>query len=181
MNIFVMTGAFMTGKTTWIARMLERAASLAPTLRIAGVYTPAVFEDGAKTAINAVLLPSGERFLFAPRKQAPSGRQGGAPLPDGTIHFGWDFQDDALARINAHLATCRDCDLLVIDELGPLEMLHSQGYTEGLRLLDELAVPNALLVIRPSLLDVASERWGEFATLDRDSDIDSFLQAVSPR
>ena len=63
MNIYVITGAIQTGKTTWIARMLEQAAQRGQ--QVSGVLAPAVFEDGVKTGIDALLLPSGECFELA--------------------------------------------------------------------------------------------------------------------
>ena len=186
MKLYIMTGPFMTGKTTWIERLLlacglpiaSRNPALAglepatpgstnPLPRVAGVYTPAVFEGAEKTAIDATLLPSCERFLFAPRRLVRD--------EQGTHFAGWDFQSGALQRINAHLAGCADCELLVVDELGPLELLRGQGYTEALRLLDAAAVPCALLVVRPDLLPQAEARWGAFEQLGPDASMEGFL------
>ena len=68
MNIYVITGAIQTGKTTWIARMLEQAAQRGQ--QVSGVLAPAVFEDGVKTGIDALLLPSGECFELARKNPA---------------------------------------------------------------------------------------------------------------
>ena len=189
MKLHIMTGPFMTGKTTWIERLLLACglpiASHNPALvgippaapnpahplpHVAGVYTPAVFAGDEKTAIDATLLPSCERFLFAPRRLVHDG-QG--------LHFaGWDFQSSALQRINAHLASCADCELLVVDELGPLEFMRGQGYTEALRLLDAATVPHALVVIRPDLLPQAQARWGAFEQLGPDASVEGFLKEL---
>ena len=167
MKLFVMTGVFGAGKTTWIKQMLPVARELG--IQVAGVVTPAVFEGHEKTAIDAMLLPSGERFLFAPKAQGHV---------DGVKRLGWDFKPEAIERINGHLATCASCDLFVVDELGPLEILRGEGYTEALALLDSGCVANALVVIRPALLDAARERWGDFDELAPDCDCISFLAAL---
>lgn len=61
-----------------------------------------------------------------------------------------------------------DPALLVIDELGPLELLRGGGLAQALALLERgpsERFPNALVIIRDSLLDAARERfegtWGE--------------------
>ena len=190
MELFVMTGAFQTGKTTWIERMLAAcglpvesdnpAATLASAAKdaprprhVAGVYTPAVFEGAEKTGIDAVLLPECVRFGFAVRRTGCDA--------DGVRKLGWDFSQEALARINERLSRpdVRACDLLVVDELGPMELLRDEGYTAALRLLDERAVDRALLVVRPSLLEAARARWGDFETLAPDASVEGFLERAA--
>ena len=190
MELFVMSGAFMTGKTTWIERMLLKAGipvkSENPALMgaalgsskgmptIAGVYTPAVFRDGEKTGIDATLLPSCERFPFATRRGSASGKA----RPDGREKLSWDFDEGTLDRINGHMRANAVCGLLVVDELGPLELVRNGGYTAALDLLDEEAVPTALVVVRPALLDAARERWGSFGLLGTDASVDDFLSSL---
>lgn len=164
-----MTGVFQTGKTTWINTMLPQAFEQG--VDVQGVYTPAIFEGDTKTGIAATLLPSMEHFCLATKR----------PFEDCDMEkgkLGWIFDEQRIEQINAHLATCTDAQLLIIDELGPMEMLRNEGYTEGLALLDNRQVQNALLVVRPSLLDAARERWGEFETLTPESSIDEFLSSL---
>ncbi len=54
--------------------------------------------------------------------------------------------------------------LLVVDELGPLELMHGGGLTSAARLLDEgpsEAFPHAIAVVRKSLLPLAQERFAK--------------------
>ena len=69
--------------------------------------------------------------------------------------------------------------LMVVDEFGPLEFNGGQGYTEGMAVMDEGLPANALLVLRPALLDAARQRWGDFETLGVDSPIDPFLEKIA--
>ncbi|MGI6033603.1 MAG: hypothetical protein ACOX69_09325 [Coriobacteriales bacterium] len=201
MQRFVMTSGFMTGKTTWIERMLRTAGIDVPStnpalanvpaqnerrLRVGGVYTPAVFEGEKKVAIDAVLLPSLERLRFADAQPWFSGVEGGGDEEHGAARgdgkqpkLAWDFSDAALERVNAHLSTCTDCDLLLIDELGPLELLRGGGFTEGMRLLDTQSAPASLVVVRPALTEEAERRWGAFDTLTPDSSVEEFLARVT--
>lgn len=215
MKIFVITGAIQTGKTTWIGRMLERAAERG--LAVSGVLAPAVFENGSKTGIDALLLPGGERFelgrksaAFAQladehnaqqsaaasssehgaQQAAEHGAQRGAAANTGEgaaaaqrVRLAWGMDESALERINAHFRVLRQegfGQLMVVDEFGPLEFSGNQGYTEGMAIMDAGLPANALLVLRPSLLDAARERWGECELLGVESNIEEFLNKLEP-
>ncbi|MGN0039100.1 MAG: nucleoside-triphosphatase [Coriobacteriales bacterium] len=182
MNIYVITGAIQTGKTTWIGRMLQQAAQRG--LEVSGVLAPAVFEDGAKVAIDAQLLPGGERFELG-RKGAAFAQmaagQGEQLPPEARVRLAWGIHDEALERINAHFRSLRERgfgQLMVVDEFGPLEFSGNQGYVEGMAIMDAGLPANALLVLRPSLLDTARQRWGEFELLGTDSSIPEFLSKL---
>lgn len=178
MNIYVITGPIQTGKTTWTGKMLERARELG--VRVTGVWTPAVFEDGNKTGIQAELLPSRERFPFAAKRG--QWRPGSAPKEfDGKKRLGWDFSEQAIQRINDNFKAVRGNlgDLFVVDEFGALEFHQGKGFTVGLEIMDAREPKNAFLVLRPDLLEPARERWGEFQVLSTNSDIEAFLAKVS--
>ncbi|MGN0960174.1 MAG: nucleoside-triphosphatase [Coriobacteriales bacterium] len=191
MNIYVITGAIQTGKTTWVARMLEQAAQRG--LQVSGVLAPAVFEDGVKTGIDALLLPSGERFglarknaafaqLHAQQSQGQAASRADGDAAAQRVRLAWDMSDDALARVNAHFSQLRSTgfgQLMVVDEFGPLEFSGGQGYIEGMAVMDEGLPANALLVLRPALLDTARQRWGAFELLDVDSPVGPFLKKIA--
>ena len=155
--LFILTGDIRTGKTTWLeARVRELEAAGVP---VCGVLAPGVWHGGEKVGIENVLLPSRERVLLA------------APAGDGcTTGLGWDFDAEALARVNAHLvelaANSGDMPsgLLVLDEIGPLELRRGGGLTAALALLDAgpaPAWPHALAVVRPTLVEDARTRFAQ--------------------
>lgn len=160
--LFILTGDIRTGKTTWLgARVRELETAGAP---VRGVLAPGVWRDGEKIGIQNVLLPSRERVLLA------------TPVASGCSRGqGWDFDEAALAHVNDHLArlaaTAAEKDahtgLLVIDEIGPLELRRGGGLTAALTLLDAGPAPNwphALVVVRSSLAEEVAARllpaWG---------------------
>jgi hypothetical protein len=57
------------------------------------------------------------------------------------------------------LAEIEECELLVLDELGPLELHKNKGLTAGVQLIDAQRYRTACVVVRPTLLSVALERW----------------------
>lgn len=169
--LFILTGGIRTGKTTWLAaRVRELEAAGVP---VRGVLAPGVWRDSEKLGIENVLLPSRERVLLAtPAEAGPS-----------SLGLGWDFDPAALARVNAHLARLavaggeKDAraGLLVIDEVGPLELRRGTGLTAALELLAAgpgPAWPHALVVVRAALADEVAARlspvWGEPALLSPD-------------
>ena len=91
------------------------------------------------------------------------------------MQLGWEISDDAIAQVNAHFDRIAARphhngrqSLLVVDELGRLELMRNQGLTSALALLDggpNPAFPHALIVVRDVLVDLACERfapsWGD--------------------
>ena len=155
--LFILTGDIRSGKTTWLeAGVRELEAAGVP---VRGVLAPGVWRDGKKVGIENVLLPSHERVLLA------------TPAEEGcSTGLGWDFDANALARVNAHLtelaATSGDArpGLLVIDEIGPLELRRGEGLTAALELLDAgptPAWPHALVVVRATLAEDARTRFAQ--------------------
>ena len=155
--LFILTGDIRSGKTTWLeAGVRELEAAGVP---VRGVLAPGVWRDGKKVGIENALLPSHERVLLA------------TPAEEGcSTGLGWDFDANALARVNAHLtelaATSGDMrpGLLVIDEIGPLELRRGEGLTAALELLDAgptPAWPHALVVVRATLAEDARTRFAQ--------------------
>ena len=184
--ISFLTGESQIGKTTWLLQLVEQLlgahggyhlfpelsqipeqlpiqnrSQRMPTPQAFGFVTPAVFEDEQKIGINAVLLPSLERFPFAELASKTLASEASHALGPKSH---WSFSADAVQKINAHLANVTAENpvegIFVADELGPLELNSGEGLTEAMRILDEHLFENAIVVIRPSLLDEAIERWG---------------------
>lgn len=157
--LFILTGDVRTGKTMWLAARVRELEAAGVVVR--GVLAPGVWRDGTKVGIENVLLPSRERALLA------------TPATGGCADgLGWSFDEEALDCVNAHLAGLRagagdTPGLLIIDELGPLELRRGAGLTAGLALLEAgpaPAWPHALVVVRAALAEEAAARlrpaWG---------------------
>jgi nucleoside-triphosphatase THEP1 len=143
-KLLIVTGESGAGKTTWCTELAHRA--LSSGLTVAGLLSPAVFEGGEKVAIDLLDISSAARSRLAGRRPATeSGRK-------------WRLDPEVLSWANHILASIVTCQLLIVDELGPLELLEHQGFTAGLELLDRKAF-SACAVVRPTLLGAAQERW----------------------
>ena len=71
----------------------------------------------------------------------------------------WTFDEQVLEWGNQVIKNSIPTDLLVVDEIGPLEMKWGRGWTNALEALDSRLYRQAILVMRPSLMNLAEERW----------------------
>lgn len=155
--ITLITGPRGSGKTRLCQRRADEARAAGHD--VAGILSPAIFDGGDKVGIAALDLRTGERRLLA-RRRSPADP---AVLP-GTP--GWVFDAATLAWADAVLAAATPCDLLVVDELGPLELERAEGWTAALTALDVGNYRAALVVVRRELLSVARARWPAAQVLD---------------
>ncbi|MCI2241167.1 hypothetical protein [Adlercreutzia faecimuris] len=178
--LFVLTGRIQVGKTRWLEGLAGDLVAAGVPVR--GVLAPGdwVASDGPradahgfeKRGIDQVLLPQGERIPFARRRDlAEAAGIADAASQSAQAQLGWAIDDAALAHVNAHLASLAPLadasgvapGLLVVDELGRLELECGGGLVEALALLDRgprPAWPHALAVARDRLADRAAERLG---------------------
>jgi hypothetical protein len=125
-------------KTSWTLQLI--AAARACGLSVAGVVTTVEYDPGIRRWIED--LGTGERRLLGHDGEERVG-------PDGCR---WVLSDETLAWGDARLRTAGAADLLVIDEIGPVELLHRRGWWGGAAAA--LAGPShlALVTVRPPLL-----------------------------
>jgi nucleoside-triphosphatase THEP1 len=149
-RLIVVTGEIGAGKTTWCSALIARARASGG--RIAGLLSPGVFVDGQKVAIDLLDLASGQRRRLAERLAIPDPT---SPTPR------WRFDAETLAWGDAVLRAVEACDLLVIDELGPLELVHGQGWRSAVPLLERRQYRAACVVVRRSLLSLIAAAFPE--------------------
>ncbi len=68
------------------------------------------------------------------------------------------FDPEAFRWANRVLSRAGPCDLLVIDEIGPLELERGQGWVTAFKVLRDGAYKSALVVVRPELVACAQLR-----------------------
>ena len=192
--LFVLTGQVQTGKTRWLEELVHDLSNAGVT--VFGVLAPGVWADRRndpaafphadangfeKLGIDNVLLPSRERIAFARRADlAQADGTYVAQSQSGKAKLGWHIDDAAIERVNAHFAELKSCDhangkgILVIDELGRLELERGEGLTEALAVLEAGSTgtfQHALVVVREALLphlEGKFDRWGQIAFVNSD-------------
>lgn len=144
----ILTGEKGIGKTTLCQHLAEQARG--PGMNIRGVISPAIFESGQKVGIGVVNLKDNSRRRLAYTHEQKS---------RGPATKRWAFVREAVEWGDAVLKESTPCDLLILDELGPLEFEMGQGWLHGFAALDQGEYNLALVVIRPKLTSRALARW----------------------
>jgi nucleoside-triphosphatase len=141
---------------------------------VAGLLSPAQIEAGVKTAILAEDLRTG-----AIHRLASTTRQ----KPDDLAFGGWLFDRQTLAWGNCVLESSLPCDLLILDELGPLELFYQTGWQSALDILRRAEYRLALVVIRPELQDVVRNRFdfSEILEIERTQPTDHWVHIYWPK
>ena len=147
-EILIISGGRGVGKTTLCQRLA--AAARDAGWQVAGLVSPANLEEGIKTAIQVEDLRTGERCLLA--------RWSRDELAEIRTP-GWVFDPEVIRWGNEAIRSADPCDLLVVDELGPLELVRRQGWMAAFDALDRGEYRLVLVVVRPELLEIAQRRW----------------------
>ena len=184
--LFILTGDVQTGKTRWLESLINSLNENGISAQ--GVLAPGVWRSGndpeavkeyvdengfEKLGIDNVLLPDNKRITFARRRDIAEAE--GSLDPDAQsekANLLWHIDEDAICTVNDHLAslphpTSYSKSLLVIDELGRLELLRGGGLVEAINLLEQgpsATFPHTLVIVRAALLKEAKTRfplWGE--------------------
>jgi nucleoside-triphosphatase len=141
-RLSIVTGEIGSGKSTRIRQIVDSSRKAGQLVK--GLVTEV--RNGERWTID---LSTGHAWVLA----HPNEGQTGLSTPR------YVFDEAGLAHANQVLQASRGAEVLVIDELGPLELLRSQGWVEALEILDSRHFDQAFVVIRESLLPVALSRW----------------------
>ena len=160
----VLSGPSRAGKTTVCRAVI--AATRLRDLTVGGVLSEDATDDrGAGLQIVCDLL-SGERRLLArarpgcdvaarPDLREPSG-------PPDAFELRWEFdpQGVAFGRRALRAAATLGRDVLVVDQIGPLELRREGGWTCAFDLVREGRFDLALLVVNPRFVEELLTRLG---------------------
>lgn len=168
-EIIIITGPKDTGKTRLCLRLIEILRQ--QERRVNGLVSPGLYQAGHKTGILAQDIASGEQKQLAFYDPGWD-----AQVPSRL----WRFDMQVVEWGNQRLKKANNSEILIIDELGFLEMEQNRGWTAGLDLLDKKAFQHAVVVIRPDLLEAARLRWqpNAFITVLPDSDRDALASKI---
>jgi nucleoside-triphosphatase len=144
-DVVLLTGERGVGKTYLCQQVVRQARVLGR--RCAGVVSPAVFDGGRKVAITLVDVATGESRPLAFADEVPGEvRSGRFRFVSSTLEWG--------ARV---VETSTPCDLLVVDEVGPIELESGKGLVAALDVLRAGGFALALVVVRPELIEELAE------------------------
>ena len=149
----LVVGEPKSGKTSWCRQYIDRQRQSGCS--VGGVLCQAVHKQGQRVGSDAVDLITGQEVRFA-RLSGYRCFKGGEVVGDYTIsREGISFARGAIKR-----AVESRCGLVVVDEVGPLE-LSSKGLMPAVELA--LASPvDTLIVVRSSLREALQRRFPEY-------------------
>ncbi len=147
-KVLILTGPIGSGKTTLCLDLIEPLKKA--DLVVHGIVTPPVIVNGNKVGIDLLDLQSGKKKRFACLKESVS---------TGLSTGKWTFDVDVMNWGNQTLGHATPCQVLIVDELGPLEFEREIGFQNGIAAIDSGDFSVALVVIRPSFITAARQRW----------------------
>ncbi|GAB4530431.1 MAG: hypothetical protein Kow0063_08530 [Anaerolineae bacterium] len=148
-RIFVLSGPLGIGKTSTCLQLVDLAQGRG--LDCAGLVCPARFRGRQKAGIDVLDLRTCERRSLAEADDRPAALR----------TSGYRFDASALTWGAAVLAAACPCDLLFVDEIGPLELERGQGWVNALDVLRTGSFKFAVVVVRPHLLDAFEQAMGQ--------------------
>ena len=148
-TVLVLAGHIGSGKSTVAARLVALARNRG--LRCDGLLCSARLNaDGRKVGINGERLGTGEQRLVASRDLASAGLRCGIWLFEpGAMEWSLEVLLDAISQRP---------ELLLVDELGPMELQEGKGLAPIIPELKAGKVPLALVLVRMGLLPALLER-----------------------
>jgi nucleoside-triphosphatase THEP1 len=142
-----------SGKTSWCREYIYQRQKSGSS--VGGILSPAIEKQRQRIGFNVVDLLTGKEALFA-RVSRLRRFKGGELVGDYTIsRHGISFACGAIRR-----AVETRCDLVVIDEVGPLELC-GKGLMPAVELA--LASPvNVLIIVRSSLKEALQRHFPQY-------------------
>ena len=147
-NIFIVTGDIASGKTSLLAALAEEFRQRQRSVR--GILSPVVRMDSMRIGYDVMNIQTGERVPLCRND------------PDGVgIAIGeWIFRDDGIRFGNVSLdpSSLIASDLVIVDEVGPLELENKVWATSLDRLVGSSPCP-IILTVREHLIERVQNRW----------------------
>jgi len=131
--VLVLTGHPGAGKSRLILKTVEGLQR--EGFSLSGILQPGIFEKGVKTGFLIRDLSTGEERTLAEKVSAK-----------GSFGTSYRFFEDGLSLAKKALGRVRDGDVLIIDELGPVE-LRGKGHFPALRRALKKKHPLCMLVV----------------------------------
>ncbi len=149
-KIMVITGSIKSGKTTFLIKYLK-SLKKENNMIIGGVIAHGIDKNGERLGFEIENIATGERELFCNRIEE-----------EGDIHFGRfyfkkkgiDFGEQALNN------AINNSNLLVIDEIGPLE-LNKKVWYDVIQKAIATENLNMVWVVRKKILNRVLNTWGQ--------------------
>jgi len=167
-RVFILTGSQGSGKTTMLEKVLPLVRQHGRT--VAGIRAPVVFDNGTRIGYNVEDVRTGDMLPLCRIGQRNAVAVAGLFGFDGN---GIRFGSNALS-----LDAVAQRDVVIVDEIGPLE-LQGEGWAPALHPLLESYAGHLLLVVRPDILQQVLQEWQIQPVVVWDPDVNSASQLAT--
>jgi nucleoside-triphosphatase THEP1 len=179
--LFLLAGDIQIGKTRWLECLVSDLEALG--VACSGVLSPGIWREDhdregrgtyEKLGIETLFLPGRERAVFARRRDLAE-QEGAfdACWQSSRAALGWAIPDKAFEVVNRHFDALSETTtpslsaqgvgtalpgILIVDELGRLELEAGGGFTSAARLLKggpTACYGHALVIVRDRLVEKA--------------------------
>jgi nucleoside-triphosphatase THEP1 len=147
-HIYILTGPVQAGKTTMVSEKVNLLREKG--VNVMGFLCPGSFSGGKRSAFSLVDLETG--------RQVPMGDVNGQK---GWVKFRrFFFNPEAFIQGKLWINGCfkKDPDLLVIDEVGPME-LEGGGWSDTLDALAQNSSVAQLWIVRQEIVQEVLRKW----------------------
>lgn len=147
-DIIIIKGDTGEGKTTFTGKIIEHLRK--NNKRVSGFLAIGVHEEGKRIGFDLQDISTSDQFRLCRTTMQEGWMKTG-------IYF---FDPDGISRGEAILAKAAlgNNDLIVIDEIGPMEM-NDQVWAKSVKLLCQSSDVLQLWVVRRNLVDIVIRKW----------------------
>lgn len=138
-SLMLLSGMSGEGKTRFLLHWIEEQRQAGR--KVGGVVSPGEWVDGIKTGICV--------------QDAATGKS--VPLAIWQAD-GWRFFDEGICFGADAIARAANAEVLVIDEIGPMELLAGKGWVHALDVLTSGEYQDAVVVVREKLVTEFKDR-----------------------
>ncbi len=166
-QVFIITGDPQQGKTSFVMKLIERLKESG--FMMGGFVAPGTFRNNRRHSFTLSDLKTGRSKPLCER--APEGDAHNVPFtffPDGQ-QFGKQLLDPE---------NLKDCEAVVVDEIGPLE-LQGKGWSGSVANLLKNSDAKQIWVVRRSAVHQVIQKFGVDRAVVVDIESSTLEQAVS--
>jgi nucleoside-triphosphatase THEP1 len=147
-HIHLLSGPVQGGKTTYMAEQVDSWKNKG--LRVKGFLCPGLMAGGRRAEFSLMNVQTGHKLLMGREEK----------IAGWVKYRRFYFNPEAFRQGTAWIkeALAEPTDLLLIDEVGPME-LEGLGWSELLDSLEQQTSTKQLWVVREELVPEVSRRW----------------------
>jgi len=147
-TVFIITGKRGTGKTTTLGKIVGRLHT--GGYKVAGIMQPEYVSGGKRAGYYVENAASGDRMLLCLRNESSVYRS--------PVQFSFYDEATAFGKSALSVANSNGADIVVIDEIGPLE-LDEKGWADAIGTLRSQRIGTMIWTVREKLIDDIVKKW----------------------